>query len=552
MRYLLALLLLQFHLARNTMTRGKLVAVFLIGAVVAGAALFSGVLGAFFYLAGAAWLPRQPHAMQLLLLHLLALLYVLVWFWSFAFEMQRSDVIDIRKMLHFPVPLAAINLLNFVVSLFTFPSLFYVAAAAGLVTGIGSARGGGYLAGYLAATVFFLAVSAWGYCLRGQMAVWMADKRRRRVLLSVLPVLFMVTGFMPLLLSQSMIGGRSAEALLQWLGAPEQQARVARASQLLPTGWIAIALAGMGHSQTASAAPIAGLAALALLGYHRAYRTTLRYCFGAGQHQGAPSTAGRKLPMTARRIPGLAEDTAALAIAAFLNFVRHPHMRAMMLAPFGIIILLAALKSQSAMSGRDLGMPILVVMWPFFLFSSFFFNLFGADTRGFRTIMLLPIPRHRVLLAYHIALLPLAGGLGLIFALGGSWYFGLPPATAATALLQIVLLFTLFALAGSFLSIYAPFAMGRNMMQGQKSRSLLMTIVMPLVIGLLLLPSGLCFAADAIAARWGLENAPAGVLLSALFVAMALAAYPAALRHAGDLLVTREQRILEILQRTAA
>lgn len=551
MRYLLALLLLQFHLARNTMTRGKLVAVFLIGAVVTGALLFSGVLGSFFYLAGAAWLPRQPHTMQLLLLHLLALLYVLVWFWSFAFEMQRSDVIDIRKMLHFPVPLAAINLLNFVVSLFTFPSLFYIAGAAGLVAGIGSARSGGYLAGFLAATTFFFAVSAWGYCLRGQMAVWMADKRRRRIVLSVLPALFMATGFLPLLLSQS-IAGHSADALMRWLAAPEHQAWVDRASQLLPTGWIALALAGMGHDRASAAAPIAGLAALGMLGYHRAYKTTLRYCFDAGQNQAPGVAAGRKLPLTARAIPGLAEDTAALAIAAFLNFARHPHMRAMMLAPFGIIILLAALKGQSAMSGRDLGMPILVVMWPFFLFSSFFFNLFGADTRGFRTIMLLPIPRHRVLLAYHLALLPLAGGLGLVFALGGSWYFGLPPVTAATALLQIVLLFTLFALAGSFLSIYAPFAMGRNMMQGQKSRSLLMTIVMPLVIGLLLLPSGLCFAADAIAARWGLENAPAGIALSCLFVAMALAAYPAALRHAGDLLVTREQRILETLQRTAA
>jgi len=321
----------------------------------------------------------------------------------------------------------------------------------------------------------------------------------------------------------------------------------------LPTGWLALALTALVTGKGPVLWPLLALLCTGVLGYHLGFRMTKRYCYDADQNARGPKkrAAIAKAPLTARTLPWLSEDTAALALAAFLSFTRHPQMRTMLLAPLGMVILLLVMNSRAIFTGQHFGLPVIIVVWPFFMFSAFFFNLFGMDARGFRAMMMLPTPRHRILFAYHLALLPLAGGMGLVFSLLGAWFFSMEIETAAVTLLQVVLLFLLFTLAGSFVSIYSPYAMGRNMMRGQKSRSLLLAIVMPFVVGLLVLPTTLCLIADILATKWGLVSFPAGIALSLVFIAATLAAYPFALRHAGDLLMLREQRVLAALQKTA-
>jgi len=554
MRYFTALILLQFHLFRNTLTGGKLIAYFVIGCIGAAAFVFAGILAWFFYYMGAGWFPEQPRSMTLLALNGLLLVYILGWFWGFAMEMQRSDVIDVKKMLYFPVPLPAINAINYLVSLVGFTTLFFTASILGLISGLWSALGAGQLIALPAAILFYFAASAWAYYLRGLMAVWMVNKRRRRILVSLLPLFFMVSGFMPMILTNTMNTGHSGEDLIHWMNEPAQFVWVERFSQAFPTGWLALALSSVITREGPFLLPIAALLLLGAMGYYLGYRMTWRYCFETDTGAtGSKRTAegGKRLPFTARQIPGLGDDTAALTLAAFLNFTRHPQMRTMLLAPFGMIILLLVMNSKAIFAGQNLGMPIIVVMWPFFMFSAFFFNLFGMDSRGFRAMMMLPTPRYRILMAYHLALLPLAGGMGLLFALLGAWFFSMGPQAIVVALLQVLLLFLLFTLAGSFVSIYSPFTMGRNMMRGQKSRSLLLSVLMPFLVALLMLPTCLCLLADSLATRWGIVAFPAGVLMSLAFIVATLVAYPFALRHAGDLLLIREQRILAALQKTA-
>lgn len=554
MGYVWALAILQFHLMRHSLTGGKLVAYFIMGAMAAGALFFAGGLAWLFYYLGAAWFPEQPRALTLIALNLLLLVYFIGWFWGLAMEVQRADVIDVRKMLYFPVPLAIINAINFLLSLVGLTSLLYAASAMGLLIGIREATGAGFIAGAGAAAAFFFAAAAWAYCLRGLMTVWMENKRRRRLLLSILPIFFMGAGFLPMLITNTLGDGRATESTIRWLLEPAQFIWIERVSLLSPTGWFALALTRVVTGEGPFFEPLAALTAFGLAGYYLGYRLTLRYCFGANLPSGkarAANPAARRAPFTARRIPGLSEETAALALAAFLSFTRHPQMRTLLLAPIGMIILLAIANSRSLFLGQELGLPVIVIMWPFFMFSAFFFNLFGMDTRSFRAIMMLPVARHRVLLAYHLALLPLAGGMGLLFALLGAWFFTLDLETIAVCLLQVLQLFLLFTLAGSFVSIYAPFAMGRNMMRGQKSRSLLISLLMPLIVALLMLPTSICLLIDGIANRWGLVDFPVGLILSAALIVLTLSVYPFALRHAGDLLLLREQRILATLQKTA-
>ncbi len=553
MRYLQALAILQFHLMRHSVTGGKLVAYFVIGVLGTGALFFAGGLAWLFHYLGAVWFPRQPPELTLVALNLLLLIYFVGWFWGLAMEVQRSDLIDVRKMLYFPVPIAVINAINFVLSLFGITSLLYVASVLGLLTGVYSSTGGGLIAGIGAAAAFFFTAAAWAWCLRGLMTVWMENKRRRRLLMSILPLFFMAAGFMPMILSNTLGQSSASDSTVRWLLEPDQFVWVERFSAVAPTGWAALTLTRVITGEGPFFVPLIALVALGGIGYYLGHRLTLRYCFAAGNNTGQRAASGKplKAPFTARRVPGLSDETAALALAAFLSFTRHPQMRTLLLAPLGMIILLAIASSRSLFFGQELGLPVIVIMWPFFMFSAFFFNLFGMDARSFRAIMMLPIARHRVLLAYHLALLPLAGGMGLLFALLAAWYFSLDPQTVAVCVLQVAQLFLLFTLAGSFVSIYSPFAMSRNMMRGQHSRSLLVGILMPFIVAILVLPSSACLLVDGIANRWGFVDFPAGLALSVAFILLTLIAYPFALRHAGDLLLLREQRILATLQKTA-
>ncbi len=555
MRYTVALVLLQFHLVRNTLTGGKLIAYFIIGCVVAAASVFACLLGWFFYLLGSGWILEQPRPTALLSMNGMLLVYVLGWFWGFAMEMQRSDVVDVRKMLYFPVPLPVINAINFLVSLVGFTTLFFSAATLGLVGGLVRSGGFYYLLALPAAALFYFVASAWAYYLRGLMAVWMVNKRRRRILLSVLPLFFMVAGFMPMMLTNGLNHGNSGEDLLRWLNDPAQFAWVERASWMLPTGWLALSISSMIVGEGPIILPLVALVLLGVAGYILGYRMTRRYCYESESNAigaGMAAAKGGRLPFTARHLPMLNDDMAALVLATFLNFTRHPQMRTMLLAPFGMIILLLVMNSKVIITGQSLGMPVIVIMWPFFMLSAFFFNLFGMDSRGFRALMMLPVPRYRVLMAYHLALLPLAGGMGVVFALLGAWFFSMALQSIVVALFQVMLLFLLFAISGSFVSIYAPFAMGRNLMRGQKARPIILALLMPFVVALLMVPTSLCLVADALASRFGLVSFPAGIVLSLCFVSATLAAYPFILRHAGDLLLVREQRILAALQKTAA
>lgn len=552
MAYVRALFILQFHLARHSLTHGKLVAYFALGFVATAALAGAGVLAWLCYMF-AQWLPEQPPAVILLSLNVIMLVYSIGWFWGLVMEVQRSDIIDIRKMLHFPVPLPVVNAINFAVSLIGFTPLLYLAGAAGLLLGLSRHAGASLLAGALPALAFFFLSAAWAYYLRGLLVVWMENKRRRRLLLTLLPFVFMIIGFAPMLLSNYIVG-LNAHTLSKWLETPGRLIWVEWLSFLHPGGLLALATTAVATGEGHYWLPALLLAGLGAWGYHLGYRTSLRY--GYGESPGAKSAGNRgasnHIPWTARKLPLLHEETAALAQALFLNFVRHPQVRTMLLAPLGLIILLAIADSRSAFFGQKMGLPIVAILWPFFMFSGLFFNLFGIDQRGFRTIMLLPIPRYRILLAYHLALFPLAGGMGVFFALLGIWYCGLGLESAFVSLVQILQLYLNFSIAGAFVSIYAPMTIGRNMMRKQQGRVLLVSLCMPIAVALLVLPTSLCLLIDVFLARWGLISFPLAPALSIGFVALTLAAYPFILRHAGDLLVLREQRILAQLVKTAS
>ena len=83
-----------------------------------------------------------------------------------------------------------------------------------------------------------------------------------------------------------------------------------------------------------------------------------------------------------------------------------------------------------------------------------------------------------------------------------------------------------------------------------RPRMMLLGLVSAWLAGILMLPASLCLSLDPmVAAWWGFEGAPFGLIAAVALLALSLAIYWPALTHTGDLLLSREQRVLEALMR---
>jgi ABC-2 type transport system permease protein len=206
-----AILWLRWRLTRNRLARaGSLnlvlslivLGVALLGGMVAGVA---GVLVGAFALRGA--------APQVLLLVWDGVLFAFLIFWlvGLTIEIQRSETIDLSKLLHLPVTLQQVFVLNYVASHLT-PSLaLFVPAVLGL--GIGLAFGAGLrmlLLVPLALSFVFL-LTAWTYCLRGWLTALMVNKRRRRAIIVWITLVLVLAGQLPNLILNSGLFRRPAQ-----------------------------------------------------------------------------------------------------------------------------------------------------------------------------------------------------------------------------------------------------------------------------------------------------------------------------------------------------
>ena len=138
----------------------------------------------------------------LLLLNGATAVYLFFYIWGVLMDLQRSDLIDFRKMLMLPVSLPMIYLMNFFVSMISPIMLFALPGLLGMLAGFYPAHGiQVFLMGIPLALLFMIMMSAWAYYLRGKLAIIMENKRRRRVVLVVLPLCFVALGQVPALLS---------------------------------------------------------------------------------------------------------------------------------------------------------------------------------------------------------------------------------------------------------------------------------------------------------------------------------------------------------------
>jgi len=495
-------------------------------------------------------------AAWLALMDIPAGLFLLLWLWGLLMELQRSDLLDFKKFMHLPVSPVMIHGINFTASLAGPLALGSVPPVLGLLAGLAHRHGwGGVAPSAAVAAGFIVMLEAWAHYFRGWMALVMEDKRKRQLVLALLPLLFVLLAQLPSVLSHLLREGLD----------PEDTARLMaggagwwfeRAHAVVPLGWASLGLRAAADGNTAGVLAVVAMQGLATaLGLALGLRSTLAYYAGeasngkAARKTAATPEAPDALPVTLRPVPGLSAQTAALTRAFFHSSLRHPSIRIQLVMPVCVGALLFAMYQSGAYG--DLGdgrawMPTVLIVWPFLNFAVPLLNVFGADGDGFRGLMLLPAPRRDFLLAKHLAFLPFMAGLSGLFCLAGALLAGGGAAMLALSLVNVAYLYLGFCAVSCWTSVLLPFRMGRNLMRAKGNRTAfsLTGLVSLAVTGALFTPTGLLLNGHA----RGLGFAAALAALAALAAAAGLA-YRWCLVRAGDLLHARETAVLEALLR---
>ncbi len=556
--HLRAILWLRWRLSRNQLARGGKVnaALTVLFALLAVAMVVGGAVGGF--LLGAFALRKLSPDGLLLAWDALALVFLLLWGVGVLVEIQRSETIDLGRLLHLPVSLPEVFAFNYVASHLSLALLVCVPVMLGTAAGLAVTRGPLMLLLPLLLAGFLFMVTAWTYCLRGWLVTLMVNKRTRRTLVTGIGAALVLLGQLPNLYFQVLRpegSRRSATA-----HAPVLTPGLLLAHHVLPPLWPGDGVRGLaaGDPLPCLLATVGSLA-LGALGLRRAYRGTVRF------YQGAPTAGARRWQRRAiprppaarggralleRQLPWVPEEAAALALASLRSLLRAPEVRMMLILPVVMTAVLAAVLGRRGWGAHAELRPFLasgVVSFALLGMIRLFGNQFGFDREAFRALALLPTPRRLVLLGKNLAALPLAGSVALAYLLVLLLAAHVGPLAFLAGLVQFLAGFLLVSVLGNLFSILAPYRIAAGSLKPTKTtpRATLLIFVSHLLMPTLMLPVFMPAGAAALGRVAGVSPAvPVDLLLSLVLLALVAPFYYVTLSGLGELLERREGDIL--------
>jgi ABC-2 type transport system permease protein len=482
-----AIIWLRWRLTRNQFARaGALNAVLsVIGMVLAILVIIGSAVGG---LLGGAW--GMSHASPLAVLGVwdaIALVFLFTWMLGVVMEIQRSESIDLTRLLHLPVSLRGVFVMNYLASLLTFSILIFLPGTMGLCLGLLWASGFRMLLLVPLVLGFLFMVTAWTYCLRGWLVTVMINPRRRRNVVICMVMTMALLGQAPniyfnvfvrhQLKKQAQTEKELRSAAKNNVATSPALSSVEKSSEsnhAIPSAWVAMqsyipflwlprgAMALAEEDAWPAILGSAGAFLLGAAGLAAAYRSTIRF------YQGQEKAGAVKQPIPAqgrvsirnnfleKRVPFVADDVAALTLAFFRSLSRAPEVK---MALFSSVIMIVALVPIMFLSSFKLAGETAqlfaatgVIAFTFFGMVQQIFNHFGTDRDGFRALVLSPARRQDILFAKNLALAPVAAMLGICF-LGLLWWVGhLRLLLILAALCQLAATYLLLSIAGNFIS----------------------------------------------------------------------------------------------------
>ena len=548
---------LRWRLLVNQIKRGgaaNVVVIALLG--VAGAAL-SAVLAVTFFLIG--WgLGGASAPVLLYVWDGVVIAFLFAWMTGLLVELQRSEVLSLEKFLHLPVALRGVFLINYLSSFVSVSLLLFLPAMVALALGLALSCGPAMLLVLPLLAGFVLAVTAVTYQFQGWLASLMANKRRRRTVI-VLVTLGFVLFFQVLNL---------VNVLQPWQN-PERSQQAVRAVWYLnvavPLGWLPVGAMAAAEGNVLPA--LLGTIGLTLIGgasLWRSYRTTVRFYrgeFNAGKQANTPVRPA-VVPSTAappqsllleKQLPWVSEQAAAVALGGFRSLTRAPEAKMMLLTPIIMVVVFGSLFFTKPEKPADEYRPLMAfgaLSMTLFSMGQLVGNQFGFDRDGFRVFVLSAAPRRDILLGKNLAFAPLALGLGVFLVAVLQAIFPLRVEHLLATLPQWLSMFLLFCLMANWLSMFAPMPIrsGSFKPANPKLVPALLQVVFLFVLPFVFLPLLIPWGVEAVAEKLGwAHGVPICLLLSLVECVAVVGLYLLVLGWQGRVLQAREKRILEIV-----
>jgi hypothetical protein len=564
---------LRWRLTRNQWAKGGGV-----GAAIAAIVAFFGLVLAFVGFGGAFAVgvyglgKADPMILMAVWLGLTAA-FIFIWLIGLLNELQRSETIELPKLLHLPVALGQIFVINYVASHLALSVALFVPAMIGLSIGLAVSRGPAMLLLLPLSVSMVLMITAWTYYLRGWLQTLMSNPRRRRAVIMGISFAVIVVAQAPnFYFNLSRPHESKKERAAQ---TPEQKAAreaedeaklqiFIKAQRYVPPLWVPVGAQGLAEGRVLPAFLGAlGCLAIAGVGLRLAYRSTVRFYQGdSGGRAAAKAPARERVQAAAplppvgaafleRTLPGVPEEAAAVALSTFRSLMRAPEVKMQWGASFIVMLLVGApllfRASGSLPEGAKPFMVTGVIIFSLFLLIQFLANQFGFDREGFRAFVLSPVDRRLILMGKNLACLPGAAVPAVILMTIVAVWIRVSPVVYMAALVQLVGALMVAGIGSNLLSIFVPYRIQPGSLKPTKMPGL---AVLALVVSQLLFPLALMplMAAPLAGYLWQRAGGPPAAVvnlaLSAVIAAVVAAAYWWTLGPLGRVLRRREITIL--------
>src|SRR5688572_5785238 len=220
--------------------------------------------------------------------------FLFFWLIGLIAELQRSETIDLQRLMHLPVALGQMFVINYVASHLALSIILMVPAMTGLAIGLTFSRGPAMLLLLPLAWSMVLMISAWTYCLRGWLATMLSNPRRRRAIIMGITIALILTAQLPNLYLNVFAGRKRSDRPNGATPEEVQRNRAARkaaekeksrqlvaAQKFVPPLWLPYGALGLAeHRVLPALLGTFGCLGLGALGLRRAYRSTVKFYQG--------------------------------------------------------------------------------------------------------------------------------------------------------------------------------------------------------------------------------------------------------------------------------
>jgi hypothetical protein len=531
--------------------------------------------------------------------------FLFFWMIGLLVELQRSEFLSMDKFLHLPVSGTGVFLINYFGSLINLPMIAFLPGMLGLSIALVFTKGPAMLLMFPLLAAFLLVVTGVTHQFRGWLASMMANKRRRRNVVAIFVVVFVLVAQAPnvvnmyvqrwsrehftqntgqeMIAEMTQVNRDQAENKINFEEANKRRDQIMKDSaartkeksdqewaqfknivttinMAAPPLWPAWSIGEMCDGIVWPSLLVTG--AMALIGtgsLWRSYRTTLRMYrgqFTSGQARPAPVKPGGKVEKASvawleKDLPWQSVQTSAIAAASLRSLIRAPEAKMMLLSPIILALVFGSMFFANPITPPEFLRPLMftgAIAFMFVMMIQLLGNQFGFDRSGFRTFVLCAAPRRDILLGKNLAFAPIVLVLCSLALIALECVFPMRVDHFLAMLPQMVSMYLLFCMLANWLSILNPMPIAAGSLKpvNPKASSILLQMAFLLFLPVILGPTVLPFGIEFLLQELGVPSyLPIGLVLAVALLVGVVYLYRTMLNWQGDALQAREQKILE-------